>query len=388
MMETEVCIIGAGPAGTITSLFLSKNQVPHILVDRASFPREKVCGEFYDGRLKSVLEKLDPDFMQRMYEAGIIQDIRQYSYTNSKLATFCVNIPPNISPRVSTNRCDFDKYLLDEACKSAYVQYFEEKNIAEGCYTDGGILLRDFSKKFEIKAKTAILATGYNSPLLQSFVANGGTNRHFLLVSRGYYRGVEKPQNKDCAQIYFFRNPFPYYIYLVHLPKGLANVEIGILKDTATKYKVNPAYLLESGLKKHSILQKIFANATLEGKIKGAVLPKTTLKRPISAERVLLVGASGTSINPGTGWGVGHAAFEAMCAANQYIAAAKNNDFSAKNLSAYDQKVYKNLYREQIWGRLADIALVYGSRFLDIGIGLLGRDTWFSRKAVDLINSI
>ena len=77
MLRTNVCVVGAGPAGTVASLFLSKNKVPHILVDRALFPREKVCGEFFDGRLQHVLNKIEPNFMQNMKEKNIIQVIQK-----------------------------------------------------------------------------------------------------------------------------------------------------------------------------------------------------------------------------------------------------------------------------------------------------------------------
>jgi len=48
IIKTAICIIGAGPAGAITSLFLSKMKIPHVIIDAAEFPRDKVCGDGLD----------------------------------------------------------------------------------------------------------------------------------------------------------------------------------------------------------------------------------------------------------------------------------------------------------------------------------------------------
>ena len=388
MIETDVCIVGAGPAGTIASLFLSKYKVPHILIDRAVLPREKVCGEFYDGRLRNVLNLLDPEFMKEMFATGVIQDIRQYSYTNSKSQTFGIQIPVNKLPRISTIRYDFDKYLLDRACESFYIQYFDDRSMVSSSLINGGIIVHDLTGLFAVKAKTLIVATGSNSPLAKSCSPKGDTSGHFLLASRAYYSGVENPDNQDAAKIYFFRKPYPYYLYLLHLPKGLVNAEIAILKKVATKHRVNPSLLLEKTLNENEEIRQIFSNAKLQSKIKVAVLPKTTLKRPISAERVLLVGSAGTSINPVTGWGVGHAAFEAMCAANQYVESRANYDFSAQSFKNYDKKVYQDIYKDLLIGRFADFCLNYGTGFLDFGIGFMSRNQRFSKSIGHWINRL
>ncbi|HHG85370.1 MAG TPA: FAD-binding protein, partial [Bacteroidetes bacterium] len=44
-LQTEVCIIGAGPGGTTAALALAKRGIPSLLVDRAVFPRDKICGD-------------------------------------------------------------------------------------------------------------------------------------------------------------------------------------------------------------------------------------------------------------------------------------------------------------------------------------------------------
>ena len=45
MIKTDVCIVGSGPAGASTSLMLSKLKIKHYIVDKATFPRDKTCGD-------------------------------------------------------------------------------------------------------------------------------------------------------------------------------------------------------------------------------------------------------------------------------------------------------------------------------------------------------
>ena len=54
-----ITIIGAGPAGTSTSLFLSKEKIPHLIIDKAVFPRDKICGDALSGKVVEIFNKLD-----------------------------------------------------------------------------------------------------------------------------------------------------------------------------------------------------------------------------------------------------------------------------------------------------------------------------------------
>ncbi|MFY9241909.1 MAG: FAD-dependent monooxygenase [Polaribacter sp.] len=45
MIKTDVCIIGAEPAGASTALMLAQLKIPHYIIDKANFPRDKTCGD-------------------------------------------------------------------------------------------------------------------------------------------------------------------------------------------------------------------------------------------------------------------------------------------------------------------------------------------------------
>ena len=59
-IETNICIIGAGPAGSTASIMLCKMGIPHMIVDASSFPRDKICGDGLDLKVVRVLNNIDP----------------------------------------------------------------------------------------------------------------------------------------------------------------------------------------------------------------------------------------------------------------------------------------------------------------------------------------
>ncbi len=62
MEQTKVLIIGAGPAGSTCGLLLKKRNIDCILIDRATFPRDKICGGGLTPRSFKLLSRLLPDF--------------------------------------------------------------------------------------------------------------------------------------------------------------------------------------------------------------------------------------------------------------------------------------------------------------------------------------
>ena len=62
MEQVKVAIIGAGPAGTTCGLLLRKKNIDCVLIDRATFPRDKICGGGLTPRSYKLLSRLFPDF--------------------------------------------------------------------------------------------------------------------------------------------------------------------------------------------------------------------------------------------------------------------------------------------------------------------------------------
>ena len=62
MEKVKVLIVGAGPAGSTCGLLLKKRNIDCLLIDRAEFPRDKICGGGLTPRSYHLLNDLLPTF--------------------------------------------------------------------------------------------------------------------------------------------------------------------------------------------------------------------------------------------------------------------------------------------------------------------------------------
>lgn len=58
-ISTDVLVLGAGPGGAMAALFLHKEGVDCVVVDKAVFPRDKICGDALSGKVVEVLNRYD-----------------------------------------------------------------------------------------------------------------------------------------------------------------------------------------------------------------------------------------------------------------------------------------------------------------------------------------
>ena len=58
MKVIDVVVVGAGPAGAATAILLAEHGLSVRLLDRARFPRPKICGEYLSPEAPRLLDRL------------------------------------------------------------------------------------------------------------------------------------------------------------------------------------------------------------------------------------------------------------------------------------------------------------------------------------------
>lgn len=61
VIRTTIAIVGAGPAGSVCAIALRKAGIDCLLIDRAEFPRDKLCGGGLQPHAWQMLERILPD---------------------------------------------------------------------------------------------------------------------------------------------------------------------------------------------------------------------------------------------------------------------------------------------------------------------------------------
>ncbi|HQY42326.1 MAG TPA: FAD-dependent monooxygenase, partial [Ferruginibacter sp.] len=115
--QTKICIIGAGPGGVTAALQLAKLGIECIVADKATFPRDKICGDGLSGKVAAILDKIDPSiikkFQQQPYKNNSFGIIFTSPNRRSVPIPFSLNYKNNLhNPRgFVSRRFDFDHFL-------------------------------------------------------------------------------------------------------------------------------------------------------------------------------------------------------------------------------------------------------------------------------------
>ena len=103
MEQKKVVIVGAGPAGTTCGILLRRKNIDCVIIDRAVFPRDKICGGGLTPRSYKLLMRMMPDFC---YEYNSVRRLK-LCIEGEQVLDFLMNEEIRI-----VKRRDFDAQLL------------------------------------------------------------------------------------------------------------------------------------------------------------------------------------------------------------------------------------------------------------------------------------
>ena len=332
-MADDVIVVGAGPGGSAAAAFLARAGVKVRILDRADFPRDKVCGDGLTPQAIYWLDKLGCADEVMAVTNACISDCDLFINGRHLLRGGFPKdtIYPDFA--ILLDRRRFDHILLENAVRHG--ARFVAGHVVRGIERerDGVRVICDTrSGQKTYDAQIVIGADGVASAVSRA-IGNSLKAGVMALSLRAYYRDVES----DGAQIsvYFDRDYFPGYGWIFVDNGGFANVGLG--------YAVDKRFPLPGKLRDdfHRFLGRelggMLAKAARCGPVSGG---SAAFYRPksIVADRVMLVGDAANQTDPLNGGGIHKAMESAYFAAEAAVAAFEVGDFSEAALRRYEQR--------------------------------------------------
>ncbi|MCB0571248.1 MAG: geranylgeranyl reductase family protein [Phaeodactylibacter sp.] len=352
MIQTDACIVGAGPAGVATALRLSYLGIPCVLADRAAFPRDKVCGDAISSKVTTLLNRLDPAILQRFNATPIQSDVWGIKFVAPNQKELSIPFSPNYirdakaAPGYVSRRVDFDHFLINEARRRDNIQLLLETDIQHYERRTRGWLTESRDGRVQADARMLIVADGAHSSFSRKVAGLEKDPRHHAAAVRAYFSNVGQIGQGSFIELHFIRRATPGYFWIFPLPNGMANVGLGMRSDILSRKKFNLREQLFEIIEQEPGLKERFRHANLVSEVKGYGLPLGSKARPVSGAHYMLAGDAAHLVDPLTGEGIGNAFYSGFIAAEQLQQCLVSNDFSASFMKAYDQRISRVLGSE------------------------------------------
>lgn len=335
----DVAIVGAGPAGTACALALRGSGLRVLLLDKARFPRDKVCGDAVPGAALTALARLDSAYRTAL---GDLQP--QSPARHSRLVA-----PSGRSlwlhwqnPSFSSPRLDFDAALLALVRQHTNTDIWEEEAPLALSGQPGAWRLD--TPRGPVVARLLVGCDGAQSWVRRQ-VLPAPARPHAGVAVRAYFEGVAGSPD-DTTEFYFSRDYLAGYFWLFPVGAGRYNVGLGMLTELVTRHHLDLKKLLQEWLTTHPALAPRFAQARQLGPTRGFGLPlggAPGLAAPISGAGWLLCGDAAALIDPLQGHGIDTAVRSGILAAEQARQACATSEYGAAVLAGYDQAVQRQL---------------------------------------------
>ncbi|NOX89806.1 MAG: NAD(P)/FAD-dependent oxidoreductase [Calditrichaeota bacterium] len=344
----DVIIVGAGPAGSASALFCARLGLNVCLIEKAKFPRDKICGDAISGKSMTVLKDLNLLNEAKNLPSAMIESI---TFGNHDHDT--VTIPllgdkrQGLPPGLVIRRMIFDEFLFSHAKKEVnrVLEGFEVHDLLFDGKRVVGVkaVNKDDGSSLSLRANLVFGADGFNSVVARKTGLFDRDPEHWVVALRQYYRNVKGL--KGQIELHYIDEVQPGYLWLFPADGNAANVGIGMLYKSLKKRKVDLKKAMTKALQSDFFKERFSSAEPLENPV-GWNLPVGSKHRKNFGNGFLLLGDAAGLIDPFTGEGIGNALYSAKIAARVAKEANSVRNFSADFLAKYDRELWNSLGSE------------------------------------------
>jgi len=310
--EADVIVVGAGPAGSTTAFYLAQAGLDVLLLEKSTFPREKVCG---DG--------LTPRGVKGLVGMGISVSEQDGWIRNKGLRVIGggkrLELPwPELSSYPGYGlvrpRTDLDQMLARRAQQAG-------ARLREAVTVTGPVLHDRTGRITGVTGKPAgdgdertyagrvvVAADGNSSRLSVAMGLRKRDDRPLGVAVRTYYQSPRHDDDylESWLDLWDGDRLLPGYGWIFGMGDGTSNVGLGLLNTSAAFGHTDYQAMLRKWLKGMPA-EWGFTEANRTQPIRGAALPMGFNRTPHYFNGLLLAGDAGGMVNPFNGEGIAYA---------------------------------------------------------------------------------
>jgi geranylgeranyl reductase family protein len=344
--EADVIVVGAGPAGSTTAYHLAQAGLEVLLLEKTTFPREKVCGDGLTPRATKQLIKMGVDLDApgwiRNKGLRIIGGGVRLELPWPDLASY-----PDYG--LVRTRMDFDQILAERAV-AAGAKLRMNTSVTEPILDETGRITGVIAKtpdgEARFTAPLVVAADGNSTRLSLAMGLRKRDDRPMGVAVRRYYTSPRHDDDylESWLELWDGERLLPGYGWVFGVGDGTSNVGLGLLNTSEAFKNVDYRGLLKgwlSGMPEE--WGYVEENAT--GPVRGAALPMGFNRTPHYTRGLLLVGDAGGMINPFNGEGIAYAMESAEMAAEVIVQALGRPTAAQRERALHDYpRVLKESY--------------------------------------------
>jgi geranylgeranyl reductase family protein len=345
MLDSDVLVVGAGPAGSAAARILAGAGLRVVLTDRHAFPRDKVCGD-----------ALIPDSLAALTALGLRDRVDRLSYQSRVIRIYAPDGEyAEIRGECATmSRRAFDEMLVSAATEAGaqFLPHLKALGPLEQSGVVEGARFRHVTtaERLDVRARSTILATGAAGDALKQF----GVCEHAgasAMAARVYVRvPPQVAARHDYLAISYPAAICPGYGWVFPGPAGVYNVGIGYVVDPRRQpAQRNLRILFDQFVQVFPPAREIMAAGEPLTSLKGAPLRTGLRGSRLSRPGLLVVGEAAGLTYSFTGEGIGKALQSGIAAATAIL----ESRGEARNACHRTARAYARRIRSDFGDRFA-----------------------------------